>query len=194
MLAGLLRCSSCRYVMTVGFAAGTWRYRCTRCEHRAGAQATHVEPLVTAAFLERFGVEPVKPGTDTAGLESEADLEAAVEDAAAELAAYVENMRATDQGYRAGYDKRADDLNTARRRLSEFVRTLPAMVTPSSWAGMTIEQRRQLLHDGISAVFVRKGREPVAERVRVVWADEPTVELPKRGNRGNALGPVEIAV
>jgi hypothetical protein len=51
-----------------------------------------------------------------------------------------------------------------------------------------VENLRELLASQIQAVFVRPAASrvrglPIADRVHVVWVDEPALELPKRGSR-----------
>ena len=48
------------------------------------------------------------------------------------------------------------------------------------------EELRELLGGGIQAVFVRpavsRARNlPIGDRVRIVWADDPPVDIPRRG-------------
>ena len=59
-----------------------------------------------------------------------------------------------------------------------------------SWLTETgeIEKARELLARHIQAVFVRPAASrahnlPIADRVHIVWADEPELVLPKRGTR-----------
>jgi len=47
---------------------------------------------------------------------------------------------------------------------------------------------RELLASAIQGVFVRPASSrshslPIADRVHIVWVDDPPLELPKRGNR-----------
>jgi hypothetical protein len=51
-----------------------------------------------------------------------------------------------------------------------------------------VDGLRELLGSAIQAVFVRPAASrqrnlPVSDRVKIVWRDEPSLELPKRGTR-----------
>jgi triacylglycerol esterase/lipase EstA (alpha/beta hydrolase family) len=120
------------------------------------------------------------------------DLEAAVNGAEAELSAYVSVMRATDPGYRDGYDARVAEMDTARRALADAASTgalaLPPVALLDHWRDATVAERRELLAADITAVFVKAGRAPIDERVRIVWRGEQ-VELPKRGRHTATMLP-----
>ena len=60
--------------------------------------------------------------------------------------------------------------------------------SPSSWSSSRTspDELRELLAAGIQAVFIRPAASrarnlPVEDRVRIVWADDDPVELPRRG-------------
>jgi site-specific DNA recombinase len=190
LLSGLIRCAGCRYSLSAATTVGRYRCRCDRCEAKASVQAVEVEPLVEAAFMARYAdVEAVQVEDDLSG------LEARVADAEAELSAYVQVMRATDAGYRAGYDARAADLDTAKRDLADAAAASPAPLSSvqltEHWPGATVAERRELLASAIEAVFIRQGGRG-ADRVRIVWRGE-SVELPRRGPHGNAVTPFKFA-
>jgi site-specific DNA recombinase len=198
LLAGLIRCAGCRHSMGGGYTRHgrdkrVGRYACNRyhssghCPSGASATGPLVEQLVVDAFLARHTeLRAVPLAADLS------DLEAAVNGAEAELSAYVSVMRATDPGYRDGYDARVAEMDTARRALADAASTgalsLPPVALLDHWRGATITERRELLAADITAVFVKAGRAPIDERVRIVWRGEQ-VELPKRGRHTATMLP-----
>lgn len=198
LLTSLIRCAGCRYCMTgnTRHVSGrdATRYMCPRHHHASGScpapasiTAAMVEQHVVDAFLARHDVVLAAAPADLSHLE-----QLAVE-AEAELDAYVSVMRATDPGYRAGYDSRAADLERARRELAKAASESPVPVPPAElrehWQGATVAERRALLAADIDAVFVRPGRRPVAERVYVSWRGEGVEVMQRTGGKAPELLP-----
>ena len=158
LLAGLLRCAGCRYVMkpdTITSREGNLRqYRC-RGEHAAGrcpaptsVLAHVIEPRVVAAFFAELGPDGVltRPAADRAATErAQPALDAAVAGSAS-----------------AGLPISAG---------------LPAV-----WPDLSTQDRRQQLAAGIDAIMLRRGRD-IAARTLILWAGEAPDDLPARGRR-----------
>ena len=128
LLAGLLRCAGCRYVMkpdTITSREGNLRqYRC-RGEHAAGrcpaptsVLAHVVEPRVVAAFFAELGPDGVltRPAADRAATEHARHALAETE---AELAAWIEAVSVREVGrdaYAAGLTSRRQSKRPRSRR------------------------------------------------------------------------------
>lgn len=60
------------------------------------------------------------------------------------------------------------------------------------WGGLTVPERRQLLHAAIDVVFLRRTAvahhsSPIDERVLILWRGEGPSDLPGRGKRPGTL-------
>jgi DNA invertase Pin-like site-specific DNA recombinase len=209
LLAGLLRCAGCRYVMSAGATQGASRpeqlltYACRRhhsagrCEASCSIKRELVEQHVEDAFLARYADVSIH------GVLDSADLEAARQDvlqAEAELEAFRDNERirsalqaVSDSSFEEGILARAEKLIAARERLAAVRSSAVGFDLPDalSYRSLTLPERRALLRAGIGAVFVRRsltrggrGRVPdPATRVHICWAGEEPQDLPGRHNK-----------
>jgi site-specific DNA recombinase len=200
LLAGLLRCAGCRYVMkpdTVAGPGGNLRqYRCRgehaagRCPRPASVLAHVVEPHVVAAFLAELGPDGVliRPASDRVAAEH---AQRAVAEADAELAAWIEAVSVREVGrdaYAAGLTSRRQRQNDAQQALdAAVVGSAPAGLPiaaglPALWPDLSTQDRRQQLAAGIDAIMLRRGRD-IATRTLILWAGEAPDDLPARGRR-----------
>jgi hypothetical protein len=209
LLAGLVRCAGCRYVMSGGATQRAGRperlltYTCRRhhsagrCEMSCAIKRETVEQYVENAFLEHYaevGVEGVLDSTDLDAAqqevaEAEADLEAFRDSARIRAALKAVGGSSFEDGIAA----RAERVIVAREKLVAARANAVGFALPDtvSYRVLAVPERRALLRAGIGAVFVRRspirggrGRLPdPATRVHICWAGEEPDDLPGRHNR-----------
>ena len=179
-------------------------YRCVamsthgRCPTPATIAKTRIENHVIDAFVDQY---PVR----LQGAPKE-DERAALGQAAAQAeAAYrreLDNMELREMIGADDHDRLIGSLyKDWQQKLNAAAGVPPSNLSPTLPANITIEDLvaklveaeatddlRHLLGSGIQAVYVRKAASrqrnlPVADRVRIVWSDEPTLDLPRRGHR-----------
>lgn len=185
LLAGLVRCSGCRYLMTPGIAGDrdhrTPVYRC-RGRHTAGqcpAPATIVrarleryveEQLFEGAPLQLEGVE-----AETVNLEALTQLEKIREEN--------DTLRAIlGDGY-AGIAEERERIEAAVLSELEGPASAAAMVRPDDWHLWPVGDRNDALRDAIDTIMVRKmpGKPPVSARTIIMWRGQGPDDLPRRG-------------
>jgi site-specific DNA recombinase len=207
LLAGLVRCASCRYVMprSAPRPLGAARYQCHgkhatgRCPEPSKVSERLTDEYVERIFLQEIARTPVEAeGTvSTAALDAAA---AALEQAEAELAAYRDASVVTAIGRTAfveGLQKRAAAVEDARQVLVREQGThtrgegISRKALVDAWPGLSPSERREHLAAAIDAVFVRRG-DPTARgknvdisgRLHIAWrGDAPLASLPGRGRR-----------
>ena len=201
LLAGLLRCSGCRYVLKPDKMRGRdgeqlRLYRCRgdhaagRCPAPASVMARIVEPHVVTDFFAALGPD----GVLAHAIPDDAELDEAqrlVEEAERELEAFL-GASVLDLGrdvYRAGLQVRQGAVEEARARLDALAATMGATGVPpvadleATWPDLTIAERRRILTAGIDAIMLRRGSSPIGERALVLWKDEAPDDFPRRGRR-----------
>ena len=209
LLAGLVRCSGCRYLMKPDSMKGRdgerlGLYRCRKvhasghCPAPASILARVLDPWFEAQFLAAL---------DDGGPMAEASqatdaVDAAVQnlaDAEFELSAYLGStlLRTVGQAaFEAGAESRQAAVDEARAELTEARRATAfseTLQTPggliAAWPGLVLEDRRHLLAAAVDAVMVRPARVngtanlPVDERALVLWRGQAPDDLPRRGRR-----------
>jgi DNA invertase Pin-like site-specific DNA recombinase len=215
LLAGVLRCAGCRYVMRAatrtlkdGQVVHDYRCRCSaeqagRCLDAATATGSEgAEAFIVDAFFARIDDLQVKLN-EGATLDVVADRQAVRDDARLALEAYAGDARVQAalgmDAYVAGLEARRAVLDEAQRELdaaNDSIEALPgaldAMSVRRSWRVLTVDEKRQLLASVIDCVFVRRraGRESLADRTRVLWRGETVgLALPGQGKRGYSPVP-----
>lgn len=213
LLASLVRCAGCRYVMSRGATQGAGRpeqlltYTCRRnhsggrCPESCAIKRELVEQYVEAAFLEHYGQVSVEGVVDSADIDL-ASRELA--EAEADLDAFRDSERVCtalqalgDNSFEDGVAVRAGRVTAARERLAAVRTSAVGFSLPDaiSYRALTLPERRALLRAGIGAVFVRRssvrggrGRMPdPATRVHICWAGEEPDNLPGRHNKAVVL-------
>lgn len=206
LLAGLVRCAGCGHMMSrsdqkraVVYACHGW-HSAGRCPAPASITMRrldeHVEPIALAA-LARLQASSTH---DDRALKQ---ARAALREAEAELAAYLEAVSAADIGpeaFAAGAKLRRQRVDTARARLARLIAAAPAGAVSGDiierWPTLTVEQRNHLLRHLIEAVLVRKaGRGvllPPAQRVRIVAHGVGLVRPYKGGGGPMPIQPIWI--
>jgi hypothetical protein len=200
LLAGLLRCSGCRYVMKLDSirdrdGSKLPMYRCRgdhaagRCPNMSSVLAHIIEGHVEAEFLAALGPGGVlaRPGT-TDG--TDAALYTTVDDAEADMADWLEAVSPSSVG-RAAYanalEVRQHRVDAARQALSaaqaaESVHLPPQADLQAVWPTLSTPERRRLLSAGIDTVFLRRGRD-ITTRSLILFAGDGPTDLPSRGRR-----------
>lgn len=208
LLAGLVRCAGCRYVMSGAATMGSRRtsrllsYACRRhhsagrCQASSAIKRETLEQYVEDAFLDRYAEVNVEAVADSADLDAARKELAEVE---ADLEAFRDNERVRaalqavgDSSFEDGITARAERVIVARQKLSAARASAVGFALPDavSYRALTLPERRALLRAGIGAVFVRRspvrgGRYKVpdpATRVHICWAGEEPDNLPGRHN------------
>jgi len=199
LLAGLLRCAGCRYLMkpdkmTLRNGDRVRLYRCRgehaagTCQARASVLGRVVEPFVEREFLQAAGTLSATPSVGSAGAER------ALAEAEAELAAYRDDERIVGvlgrDGFLEGLQARARALDQARRELADVaVPGVPARAELEKlWPELSVAERQKLMGSVLDAVVLRRGREPIERRALVLARGEAPSDLPRRGRRV-ALAP-----
>jgi hypothetical protein len=199
LLAGLLRCAGCRYVMkpdTMVDRNGTKLrlYRC-RGDHAAGrcpAPTSVLGRVIEPEIERRFLAELLPGGILARGQGEQQDLDdllARVADAERELEAWVTEPALSSLGrdlYIAGMESRQRAVDDAHEALAEASRGSSADLLDADlgelWPGLPVAERRRFLAAGIDAIMLRRGRE-LGDRLLVFWQGDGPDGLPSRGRR-----------
>jgi DNA invertase Pin-like site-specific DNA recombinase len=209
LLTGLLRCAGCRYGMRAatrtlksGEVVHDYRCRCGAeqagmCTEAATATATEgIEQFVVDAFFARMHDMRARHAEDT-DRQRLAELEAERDHARATLEDFAGDARVQAalgiNAYVAGLQARREAVEAAQRAVdaaTDALQWLPGDMEISlhgTWPKvLTVDEKRRLLGSVIDCVFVRRrdGRQPLAERVCVLWRGESAgLVLPGKGRR-----------
>ena len=211
LLAGILRCAGCRYVMrpdTMKSRSGervrTYRCRGVRphgaCEARAAVLGSVVEPWIVESFMgwaADLGARGTAVSRELA--EAEAELVGAVGERDSYRDSSVLSVIGED-AFLAGLRSRqkpVDEWQAKVERLREragVVTLAGAAGIRESWADLELVEQRSLLRHAIDAVFVRQtGRAniPIAERAVILWRGEGPDDLPGPGRKLGVLEPFD---
>ena len=201
LLAGILRCAGCGYLMGAGQGRGGRRYNCNRvhgggrCPSPTAAMAPRLEAHVEQAFLERYGSASViaaQTSPELLALEDAHNLalrefEEWRDDTAMRTLIGAEN-------YRAGLATRHAQVEAAARTHAAAVREQGAQslaIDAAVWDDLTIPERRLLLAAGIDDVLLSRAANnmvPIADRVVIRWTGEGAADgLPRQGVAGPVL-------
>lgn len=198
LLGGLVRCAGCSYKMSGGTSGGgKYRARVYACNRRHGGGVCPAPAYITQSLLdehvEAVFLAHVGDLAFAAVAETEA-LDGALRELASaetELAAWRDDLRIREavghEHYLAGLRARAEAVEAASakvmaaREASEAARLVGET---EIWPTLSVPERRRVLTAGIDAVFVARGREPVAERAVVLWRGEAPDGLPRQGLPG----------
>lgn len=206
LLAGLLRCASCRYAMkpdrqTLRNGERVRTYRCRgehsggKCTGRAFALASVIEPHVERLFFDAVGTLEAQPTV------SSTEVEAAMvvlDDAEAALTAFRDDDRIIGllgrDGFVEGLEHRVQAVVSARAELAEASASVHSGPLPDRatleglWPDLSVSQRQHLLGSVLDVVFLRPGRVlPIQQRSLVMLRGEAPDDLPGRGRRTGKL-------
>ena len=208
LLAGLIRCASCRYAMKpdrMKLRSGE-RVRTYRCRgrHSSGTcgekpftLASVVEPYVERLFFDAVGALEAEPSVSSEAVEEAARV---LEQAEADLVAFRDDQRIEGalgrDGYVDGLQVRARAVDDARAALAEAAgahegEPLPDRATlESTWPELDVRERQHLLRSALDAVFVRPGRGvAIEDRALVLLRGEAPADLPGRGVKPAPIRP-----
>ncbi len=197
LLAGILRCESCRHALKAKTITGSGAkvYRCSRvhasgtCPAPATIYATVADPYVERLLLDDSAGRTYAPEQLTNEIEqAERDVDAA----RAELHAFAADeaiLRVGREAYIAGLEARQTRLDHAEERrrglYSEGAQQLPSGVQLRElWPTLTTAEKRLLLGSAFDAIVVRPlGRVPVEQRLIPLYTGEGPNDMPGRGKR-----------
>jgi DNA invertase Pin-like site-specific DNA recombinase len=207
LLAGLVRCASCQYVMprSAPRPGGAPRYQC-HGKHATGRcpEPSKISEKLTDAYVEKVFLEALaQEQIEAEGVATTSALDAAtarLEHVESELAAYRDATVIATIGkaaYVAGLQTRAGEVESARADVvceqakHERGGALGRRALLEAWPNFTPSQRREHLAAAIDAVFVRRGdptsrgrNVDVSPRLHIAWRGEaPLASLPGRGRR-----------
>jgi hypothetical protein len=188
-------------------------YRCSRsssgtsCPHPSTISGEKLERIVLDAWIARVASKPDNPTAspdDTAALARLEDAKKAlseVESLRGELrpAAYAQaldsalaNVEAAQEAVASvgAWDERdaAQLANAVLPMIAEYEDEETGKRTPIPFDEEGLRAAREALAREIAAVFIRPAARrskslPISDRVKIVWAGEEELELPKRGTR-----------
>lgn len=177
LLSGLVRCASCgvrmagmvdRKRLASGEVKAYPYYRCRRshsfgrCPAPAKVRADEVEPAVEARFRDLYLADRDLVATEVLG-DDVAQATAAVRAAQAEVEAYVVSTPASlDRAvYAKGLAVRQEALDEAQDALQAAEAAQHGVSLPrglsDAWEGLSVEDRRGFLSDGLATVAVAPG-------------------------------------
>lgn len=197
LLAGLVRCAGCGYVMGASRTVGR-RYNCNRhhatgrCPSPTTAPADRLEQFIVAAFLERYGnTTVIGAGDDDPAVGGTREARDRVQ---RELIAWRDDVEMRevlgDEDYRAGLlaRKRAfDDATTAHELALRNANASSLHVDELLWRELDVPDRRGLLRKGIDAVVLRRASStahPLPDRVDIFWTGQAPDDLIRPRGRG----------
>lgn len=182
LLAGVARCAGCGGALTASSSPKkgyTERiYRCVnnkangRCSAPAIIAQRKLEAYVEELTLEEIGRLAATARERTDALER---AQEALRAAEAELEAYQLVVTVSELGadvFEAGMRTRLERVEHARRALGQARAASAQVPEPRTltalWPELSVEERHRVLRGAIGAVYVRRGRGPASERVRVI--------------------------
>jgi site-specific DNA recombinase len=200
LLGGLVRCAGCSRRASSTFRNGRRYYSCRRyhaggdCPKPASISSPLIEPYVTEALFAHARQLAYTSSERTSAIEAAlAKLEAAE----AELALYQETVRLSEVGathFEAGMRSRVAAVEESRRALATQ-RLASPNVLPGTlvdlWPKLCPAERRPVLRSSFSVIWIRRGRAPVAERVRLIADGFEPADLSVQGRPAGP--PVTLA-
>jgi site-specific DNA recombinase len=201
LLAGLLRCAGCRYVMkpdTMRNGKGeTLRtYRCRgdhaagRCPERSSVLAHVIEPWVEEHYFAALGPRGVLARNEPARRDVK-KARRVLEQAERELEAWVNEpglLSLDRELYLSGLKSRQAACDQAREALAALSGPEDELELPDQvelrklWPSLPIDERRRFLAGSIDAIMLRQGR-VLDERTLVLFRGETPDDFPARGRR-----------
>ena len=188
LLAGLVRCAHCRYAMggqTYGGASGsTPVYRCSgrRCKAPSVITADRVESHVRELVPERVRGLELEAAAEGVDLEA---VDRSYEEAEAELRAFAADVNARRRLGEAVWQDlltgRADHRDAMREARERAYARSQVVAVAADVEDLDHDALRDLLSGMVRHVFVRRAPRgaDVADRVLVIWSDDPrAIEVP----------------
>jgi site-specific DNA recombinase len=203
LLGGIVRCAACRYLLAPqvygsGRPKPTLVYRC-RSLHGAGvcpepatvaraALERYVEDawreqVASQAFMVKRGSQALQDATAALGLAEE------------ELAAFAADTtarRLLGEGYHAALEARTNAVDRARVELQQAAALTPSAAVIEGYDELPVQDRKRLLGSSIDAVIVKRShyaRDPIDERLTILWRGEGPQDLPRPGRDNGPIRP-----
>ena len=206
LLAGILRCAGCRYVMTkVNDPDGNIRgYKCNRkqttgeCPDPAWVTSDEIERLAVWYFgWWHFQAkrQPYRP--DLTAVE---DAEAKLADLERRLALVAEDDARLEalgpERFNRDLARRSAEIERARVELDKARAAVEQdsnrpILLEDEWDTLSQDERHAIMRRGIDSIYVKRGDEPLGDRVWFRWAGEDTLDRPRRGGRPPKNGKPE---
>ena len=174
-----------------------------RCEHPAsitaegGRRVSGLDDFVIKKLFERLN-EVRFEAADQTLIELEAEVAAARERLEQYLSDQELQQEVGRESFMTGAKSRRATLTDAQRQLDEARRSAlregwidkPVWELEAEWPSLTREEQRAIMTSAVQAVFVRparnsssKSQDALADRVYIVWWDEPPIDVPRQGRR-----------
>lgn len=198
LLSGLVRCAACRYSMGGASHAGQTRdiriYRCTgraRCESPSVITATVLEDFIVAQWRAQIGYLGATRERSAPERAAIADKLAATRD---EINVHLEDLelkRRLKDRWRSHLDVLLDEEQRLVA-LEEEAEHAAGFAALGEIDGRDQGLLRAALSGTIRNVFVRRAQRgaPVSDRVRILWANQPEIAVPRPGVPG-PFGPID---
>lgn len=197
LLAGIVRCASCGYILTRTTSRnGRPEYKCRgrhkqgRCPEPVGIGVARLDAYLDDVFRAKLGATPKSIRAEMERLTAEiADTVAEIERAEQELALYRDSAPIAVIGkdaYLAGLAARQEPIDAARAHLADLQRRNVGMIgadVAAVYENSTIAEQRTILGGAVDAVFIRRAhstRDPISARVLIAWRGEAPADLPSR--------------
>jgi DNA invertase Pin-like site-specific DNA recombinase len=184
LLAGLVRCAGCRYLLKPDSMRGRngerlGLYRCRgrhaagKCPAPASVLARVLDPYVEARFLAALGPK----GPMAEAMEANVAIERALQ--RLEAAEHELDAARTD-----AVNQAAAEVADAHQRALSGVNFTPGKLV-DGWPELGVAEKRTLLTASLDAIFVRRTGPNVAvsDRALMLWRGEGPADLPRRGHR-----------
>ena len=199
LLAGILRCAGCRYVMTKVNDSNTGKIRGYKCNRKQTAGECLEPAFITSDVIEwlvawYFGWwhfeskrHPYQP--DRSAVE---EGELRLEDLECRLALVASDDARREaigaERFNADLARRAKEIEQAQIELDDARATVEReshrpILLADEWDVLSQDERHAILRRGIDSIYVKRGDGPLARRVWIRWAGEDDLERPKRGGR-----------
>lgn len=203
LLAGLVRCTGCRGLMSFSRMKAWTGYRCVSGRHRASGPCP--APAIIAASIVEPYVEAVALGAIEQlrrrvfeSVEESRELEVELVEAEDEFATFQQAVAAADLGVdrmAEGLRSRARRVDVARAKLARMSSRMglafPDQNVGELWSGFDVGRRGQVLRGALGVVWVRKGKGPAVDRVKVIAAGFEPDGLPRPGSQRFVVAPLE---
>jgi site-specific DNA recombinase len=195
LLAGLMRCASCRYSLTSQTEkrktiAPRAKYACVArsphgvCEGPVAIHGSEVEDLVVETFFDLYEASPQRRQASSI---SRARAEEKLAEAERRLAA----LDAEGSHEAGAWSRAGDEVTKARLRVVELARSTllpPPAKLRRIWPGLSVVERRRILGLQIDAVILRLDRGlGLEDRLLIVPFGAAPEGLPQPGHRSVPL-------
>ncbi len=202
LLGGIVRCAGCRYVLAPqvygwGKTKPTQAYRCREihgagaCPEPASIPRGTLDRYVETVWRAQMSQQALAVRQDTDALQVATMALTAAEEELATFASDLTARRVLGDTYHAALEARAAAVNHAQGDLQRAAVSAPNAEAVERYADLPIEERKRILGSSIDAVIVKRGsiRDPIEDRVTILWRGEGPDDLPRRGRDNGPVRP-----